>query len=160
IDRASDYNRGLLGTGPYRVAEWKTGEYILLERVPNYWRGTPAIAKILFKFLPNTNTRINELKTREVHLVATVPWDKYRDVADTPGLAIRRTPGNAYEHVTLNERRVPAFTDVRVRRALTHAVDRELIVRTILDGLATVADGPIQPVSWAYTNQVLKYPYD
>ena len=42
IDRASDYNRAPLGTGPYRVAEWKTGEYILLERVPNYWRGATA----------------------------------------------------------------------------------------------------------------------
>ena len=41
----SDYNRSLLGTGPYRVAEWKTGEYILLERVPTYWRGTPKIAQ-------------------------------------------------------------------------------------------------------------------
>ncbi len=45
IDRAGDYNRSLLGTGPYRVAEWKTGEYILLERVPTYWRGAPKIAQ-------------------------------------------------------------------------------------------------------------------
>ena len=44
IDRANDYNRAPLGTGPYRVAEWKSGEYILLEAVPNYWRGTPKIA--------------------------------------------------------------------------------------------------------------------
>ena len=39
IDRATDYNRAPLGTGPYSVAEWKSGEYIRLERVPNYWRG-------------------------------------------------------------------------------------------------------------------------
>ena len=108
IDRANDYNRALLGTGPYRVAEWKTGEYILLERVDSYWGGTPKIAKLLFKFLPNTNTRINQLKTGEVHVVATVPWDKHREIAGVPGLAVHRTPGNAYEHVTLNQRRFPA----------------------------------------------------
>ena len=39
IDRAQDYNRAPLGTGPYRVAEWRAGEYILLERAPHYWRG-------------------------------------------------------------------------------------------------------------------------
>jgi peptide/nickel transport system substrate-binding protein len=160
IDRANDYNRALLGTGPYKVAEWKTGEYILLERVDSYWGGTPRIAKLLFKFLANTNTRINQLKTGEVHLVGTVPWDKYREVAGVPGLTVHRTPGNAYEHVTLNQRRFPAFADLRVRRALTHAVDRDLIVRTILDGLAPVTHGPIQPVSWAYTDDIARYPFD
>jgi peptide/nickel transport system substrate-binding protein len=68
--------------------------------------------------------------------------------------------GNSYEHVTLNEHRVEAFRDVRVRRALTHAIDRELIVRTILDSLAPVIHGPIQPLSWAYTDSVARYPYD
>ena len=53
IDRAADYNRAPLGTGPYRVAEWKSGEYIRLERVPNYWRGSeyPHIKQILFRFV-------------------------------------------------------------------------------------------------------------
>jgi peptide/nickel transport system substrate-binding protein len=160
IDRATDYNRTLLGTGPYRVVEWKTGEYILLERVPGYWRGSPKIAKVLFKFLPNTNVRINQLKAGEVHLVATVPWDKFRELESQPGLVVHRTPGNAYEHVTLNQRRVPAFADTRVRQALTMAVDRDLIVRTILEGLAPVTHGPIQPVSWAYTDAMTKYPFD
>jgi peptide/nickel transport system substrate-binding protein len=52
IERAADYNRAPLGTGPYRVAEWKSGEYIHLERVPGYWRGTDApIRQILFRFV-------------------------------------------------------------------------------------------------------------
>ena len=130
IDRAQDYNRNPLGTGPYRVAEWKAGEYILLERVPHYWRGDeyPQIRRLMFQFVANTNTRINQLKSGEVHVVALVPWDKYREIA---GHAVDRraqdTPGNAYEHVTLNERQVPAFADVRVRRAL-HARARSRAV--------------------------------
>jgi peptide/nickel transport system substrate-binding protein len=160
IDRATDYNRSLLGTGPYRVAEWRSGEYIRLERVPSYWRGEPKIATLLFRFVSNTNTRINQLKAGEVHLVATVPWDKHREIATVPGLTIHRTPGNAYEHVTLNEKHFPAFADVRVRQALTLAVDRELIAKTILDGLAPVTHGPIQSVSWAYADDVRKYAFD
>jgi peptide/nickel transport system substrate-binding protein len=162
IDRASDYNRAPLGTGPYRVAEWKSGEYILLERVPNYWRGSeyPHIRQILFRFIPNTNTRIKQLKSGEVHLVAMFPWDKHREVAAIPGVTVHRTAGNAYEHVTLNQRRVSAFRDVQVRRALLHAVDRDTIASAILDGLAPVTNGAIQPVSWAFTPEVTTYPFD
>ena len=162
IDRAADYNRAPLGTGPYRVAEWKSGEYIRLERVPNYWRGSqyPHIKQILFRFVPNTNTRINLLKSREVHLVAMFPWDKHREVEGIPGVTVHRTPGNAYEHVTLNQRRVSAFREVEVRRALLHAVDRDTIASAILDGLAPVTHGAIQPVSWAFTAEVTTYPFD
>jgi peptide/nickel transport system substrate-binding protein len=162
IDGAQDYNRNPLGTGPYKVAEWKTGESVLLERVPDYWRGDslPAIRRILFRFIPNTTTRINQLRGGEVHVTALVPWDKYRDVRDVPGLTIHRMQGNSYEHVTLNQRSVAAFRDLLVRRALTHAIDRELLVRTILDSLAPVIHGPIQPVSWAFTDSVARYDYN
>jgi len=162
VDRAQDYNRNPLGTGPYRLAEWQAGEFIMLERVPHYWRGDeyPKIRRLLFRFVANTNTRINQLKAGEVHVVALMPWDKFREMRDVPSLVIHRTTGNAYEHVTLNQRQVPAFADVRVRRALILALDRELYARTILDGLAPVAHGAIQPVSWAYTDQVARYPFD
>jgi peptide/nickel transport system substrate-binding protein len=162
IDRAQDYNRNPLGTGPYHVVEWKSGEYILLERVPHYWRGDefPKIRQLLFKFVPNTNTRVNQLKNGEVHVVALAPWDKYRDISAIPSIVVARTRGNAYEHVTLNERQFPPFADVRVRRALISALDRERYTQTILDGLAPVADGPIQPVSWAYTDRIARYPFD
>jgi peptide/nickel transport system substrate-binding protein len=162
IDRAQDYNRNPLGTGPYRLTEWKAGEYILLERVPDYWRGngSPRIRRLMFKFVTNTNTRVAQLKSGEVHIVALVPWDKFREISAVPGILVMKTPGNAYEHVTLNEKRFPPFADVRVRRALMYALDRERYSRSILDGLAPVADGPIQPISWAYTSDLRHYRFD
>ncbi|HJN18378.1 MAG TPA: peptide ABC transporter substrate-binding protein, partial [Armatimonadota bacterium] len=160
IDRAQDYNRNPLGTGPYRVAEWRTGEYILLERVPTYWRGPAKIRQILFKFLTNTNTRINQLKSGEVHVVALVPWDRYREIAPLSEIAVHRMAGNSYEHVTLNQEQFPPFADLQVRRAMIHAIDRGLISETLLDGLAPVTHGPIQPLSWAHNDQVRRYTYD
>ena len=162
IDRAMDYNRSPLGTGPYRVAEWRTGEYVLLQRVDNYWRGDslPKIRRVLFKFLPNTTTRINQLKSGEVHVVALVPWDKARELAGVPGVTLHKLVGNSYEHVTLNQRNVAAFRDKNVRRALLHAIDREAIARTILDSLAPVANGPIQPMSWAFTDSIRTYAFN
>ena len=162
LNTANAYNRAPLGTGPYRVKEWKTGEYILLERAPNYWRGAeyPKIKQLLFRFLANTSTRINLLKSGEVHLVALVPWDKVRELAAVSTLRMNRVVGNGYEHVTLNQRHFAPFADVRVRQALAHAVDRPLLVRTLLDGQVEVVNGPIQPLSPAHEPQVATYPYD
>jgi len=95
-----------------------------------------------------------------VHVVALAPWDKYREMTAVPSVVIAKTRGNAYEHVTLNERQFPPFADVRVRRALISALDREGYTRTILDGLAPVAHGPVQPVSWAYSDRIAHYRFD
>lgn len=162
IDAATEYNRKPLGTGPYRVVEWKTGEYILLEGVPNYWRGAefPKIKRLLFKFLPNTTTRINQLKSGEVQMVALVPWDKVRELRGNANIRLNQVVGNGYEHVTLNQKQFTPFADVVVRRAMAHAIDRDLIVNTLLDSLVTVVNGPIQPLSSAYEKNVTTYPYD
>jgi peptide/nickel transport system substrate-binding protein len=162
IDKANDYNRSPLGTGPYRLAEWKTGEYALLEAVPNYWRGAqyPKIKRILFRFIANTSTRINQLRAGEIHVVALIPWDKVRELKDVPTIRLNRVLGNGYEHVTLNEQKFTPFANVRVRRALAHAIDRETIVKTILENEVTIANGPIQPLSWAYESNVPAYNYD
>lgn len=162
IDAASEYNRKPLGTGPYRVVEWKTGEYILLEGVPNYWRGAefPKIKRLLFKFLPNTTTRINQLKSGEVQLVALVPWDKVRELRGLPNVRLNTVVGNGYEHVSLNQKHFTPFAELAVRRAMAHAIDRNLIVNTLLDSLVRVVNGPIQPLSNAYEKDVVTYPYD
>jgi peptide/nickel transport system substrate-binding protein len=114
----------------------------------------------MFKFVTNTNTRINQLRSGEVHVVALVPWDKAREIRDVDGIELNQMVGNSYEHVTLNQREFTPFRDVRVRRALVHALDRELLVNTILDGLAPVIHGPIQPPSWAFTDDVRRYDHD
>jgi peptide/nickel transport system substrate-binding protein len=162
IEKANDYNRAPLGTGPYRVAEWKTGEHILLEKVPDYWRGPdyPKIERILFRFLTNTTTRINQLRAGEVHVVAVLPWDKVRQLESVPALRLNHIVGNGYEHVTLNQKQFAPFREVAVRKALSHAIDREGIVRTVLDSQVTVVNGPIQPRSWAYEPNVIAYPFD
>ena len=162
IDKAGDYNRNPMGTGPYKLAEWKTGEYILLEKVPNYWRGSqyPKIDKVLFRFISNTTTRINQLRSGELQLVALIPWDKVRDLSNVPSIRLNHILGNGYEHLTLNEKQFPPFRDLRLRQALAHAVDREAIVKTVLDNQVTIVNGPIQPLSWAYEPNVTVYAYD
>ena len=162
LNSATDYNRAPLGTGPYRVKEWKTGEYILLEAAPNYWQGAeyPRIKRVLFKFLTNTTTRINQLKSGEVHMVALVPWDKVRELRPISTLRLNQVVGNGYEHVSLNQKRFAPFRELAVRQALSYAVDRPLLVNTLLDSLVQIVNGPIQPLSPAYEPDVRAYNYN
>jgi peptide/nickel transport system substrate-binding protein len=155
-----EYDRRPIGTGPYKVAEWRTGEYLLLARNEDYWRGTPAIEKILFRFLPSSNTRMNQLRSGEVHVVDNVPLDKVDELEGIPGVEVSRTMGNSYAHVALNLREVPAFRDLRVRQAVAHAIDRRAIAEDVLEGVVTVVDSVIQPMSWAFNAGVAAYGYD
>jgi peptide/nickel transport system substrate-binding protein len=154
------YDRNPLGTGPYKVKEWRTGEYLLLERNEEYWRGAPKIRQILFRFLPSSNTRMNQLRAGEVHVVDNVPLDKLDELEGVSGLTLSRTMANSYAHVALNLREVPAFRDRRVRQAMAHAVDRRAIAEDVLDGVVTVVDSVIQPMSWAFDESVRFYEHD
>jgi len=160
LNEYKPYDRNPLGTGPYRVKEWKTGEYLLLERNESYWRGAPAVARILFRFLASSSTRINQLRSGEVHVVDNVPLDKLKEVESLPGVRLTRTMANSYLNAALNAKTVPPFGDVRVRQAVAHAIDREAIVRDVMEGVVTRVDTVIQPVSWAFNPNVKFYPYD
>jgi peptide/nickel transport system substrate-binding protein len=155
-----DYDRRPIGTGPYKVEEWRTGEYLLLTRNKDYWRGAPAIEKLLFRFLPSSNTRIHQLRAGEVHVVDNVPLDKVDEIQGIPEVEISRTMGNSYAHVALNLREVPAFRDLRVRQAVAHAFDRRAIAEEVLGGVVRVVESVIQPMSWAFNPNVRAYPYD
>lgn len=160
INAFPEYDRNPLGTGPYRVKEWKTGEYLLLERHDDYWRGPAPIQQILFRFLPSSNTRVNQLRSGEVHVVDNVPLDKLDELISVEGVTLSRTMANSYAHVALNLKEVPAFRDLRVRQAVAHAIDRASIADDVLDGVVTVVDSVIQPMSWAHNDQVEFYDYD
>ena len=155
-----EYDRNPIGTGPYRVSEWKTGEYLLLERNENYWRGPPAIRQILFRFLPSSNTRINQLRSGEVHVVDNVPLDKLDELESIEATTLSRTMANSYANIALNLKEVPAFRDLRVRQAVAHAIDRDAIANDVLEGVVTVVDSVVQPMSWAFNDAVEMYAYD
>ena len=122
--------------------------------------GRPVISRILFRFLASSSTRLNQLRSGEVHVVDNVPLDKLKEVESLPGVRLTRTMANSYLNAALNAKTVPPFGDVRVRQAVAHAIDREAIVRDVMEGVVTRVDTVIQPVSWAFNPNVKFYPYD
>jgi peptide/nickel transport system substrate-binding protein len=158
------YNRSPLGTGPFKFAEWKAGEYVRVVKNPDYWRGPdyPKLDEIIFYFVPDNNTRLNALKAKEYDLGQIQP-NQVKDVADLDGYKVVIVPSNSYLHFDTSvktERGKKLFSDKAVRQALYYAIDRKAIVTDLMEGTVTLADTPINPTSPYYNNSTTKYDYD
>jgi len=160
------YNRGeaLVGTGPFRFVEWRAGEYILVERNPDYWRdqlppgdparngheGTlPAIESIVWSFVPDQNTRLNALKAGQYHYGQITPT-QVEEMEGVEGYRVMLVSSNSFMHLDLslnteNARRL--FSEPEVRRALFHAVDRQAIADQLFRGTVRVANSPLNTTS-------------
>ncbi|MBX7186867.1 MAG: peptide ABC transporter substrate-binding protein [Vicinamibacteria bacterium] len=160
------YNRGpgLVGTGPFRFAEWKTGEYIRVVRNPEYWRGKdfPKIDEIVWAFIPDNNTRLLALKSGRYDWGRIQPT-QVSVVRNLPASEVHLIDANSVMHFDLairTETGRALFDDVRVRRAIFHAIDREGMAKKLMEGAVKVAEGPINPNSPYHNAKVTTYPYD
>ncbi len=161
---AADHTRklaeGATCTGPYQVRSFMAGDRVTLAANPNYRGPAPAIPRIELKILTDEATRSLELRKGTVHfLLNGVAPDRITEVESDPDLTIARTPSanTTYLGFNLGD---PTLTDLRVRRAVAHAIDRESIVRSLLGGHAALATGLLPPSNWAYDGAVPTVAYD
>jgi peptide/nickel transport system substrate-binding protein len=147
------YNRGseTIGTGPFKFAEWKSGEYIRVVRNENYWRGSqyPQIDEIVWSFIPDSNTRLNAMRASQYHFARLEPTQVI-EVQEVAGYIIHLVSQNTFMHFDLSinlERGRRLFSDQRVREALFHAIDRQAIAEQLMQGTVTIANTPINPTS-------------
>ena len=160
------YNRGaeLVGTGPFRFAEWRSGEYIRVVRNDDYWRGPeyPAIDEIVWSFLPDSNTRLNAMKAGQYHYARLEPTH-VSGVADLAGYETHLISSNTFLHLDLSlnsDRSAVLFADREVRRALFQAIDRNAIASQLMQGTVRVANTPINPTSPYHNPNVVASEYD
>jgi peptide/nickel transport system substrate-binding protein len=151
-----------IGTGPYRFLKWTTGEEIVLERNEEYWGKKPHIKRIVFKMISDPTVAFQVLKREEIDLagLTAIQWDR-----QTSSQRFKRnfeklsyfTPN--YSYIGWNMRR-PFFSDKRVRTAMTHLVNRKLILEKLLYNLGEVVTNPFYINSPEYDKSIEPYPYD
>lgn len=146
--RANPANRAPVGTGPFKLDSWRPGEAIRLVRHDAYWQpGRPLLDAIIYRVMPDAGQRLAALRTGEVQLAAFADIE----TADVPRL--RAEPRLAIDTagselfgplcwVEMNHR-VKPLDDVRVRRALAMAIDRDFVVNRVWPGLGRPATSPI-----------------
>ena len=134
------WGRAPVGTGPYKLARLRSGESIRLAAHEAYWGGQPPAASVTFQIVPEIAARMAGLSAGDYDLITEMPPDQFDTVKSDPALAV--VGGPILNHrVLLYDKFNPQLADVHVRRALSLAVDRELLVDTFWHGGVTVTHG-------------------
>lgn len=156
----SPKNSTPIGTGPFKFKSWQTGQYILLENHPDYFKGTPKLDQVLIKIIPDTSTAFLALKKGEIHMSGLEPNNVEKAKA-IPHLSVFSFDDLTYTYMGLNLNK-QAFKNNNVRKALNYAINREAIIEKTLNGLGSPAYLPSSPVSWAYPeeNSITFYNYN
>lgn len=151
----------VVGTGPFKFVEWVQGERIVVERFDDYWQeGLPYLDKIVFKFIPEESTALMQLRLGEVHILEDVARKDIATLEEDDNVAVEMVTGIQHEQIYLNTAN-PPFDDIRVRQALSHAIDRQAIIEGIFEGYAEISPGPYHPWFWTHNPEWEQpYPYD
>jgi len=145
----SAYASKPVGTGPFVVTRYQPGVELDLVANPRYWRGPPKLKEVRFVTIPNTNTALVMMKTGDVDVWPEPPEALVPELAAVAGAHVTHHPWNQFEYIGFNLTH-PPLDDRDVRLALAMDVDRELLVRNILHGNGSVANGDQPPYSWAF----------
>lgn len=153
-----DYPLHPVGAGPYKLEEFIPGESATVVRFDEYWNGPPNLDRIVFRTIPEDGARSAALEVGEVDTVVPVAINNVAELEDTDGVVVESKPVITMVYIGFNLSRAP-FDDLKVRQALSMAVDRTTIVDTVLGGFATVADSPMAEGTFGYAPSPT-YDYD
>ena len=155
-----------IGTGPFRFVSYTPADRVVLERNPSYFRtGLPGVDRLVFRVVPTAGTAVAALEKGEIDYVGGVAGPDVDRLRKTPGIAVVSgtggSGGSVCEDVLIPNLSRPPLGDVRVRRAIAMAIDRQFIVDRVYFGQGRPATGPISHLlAWAYTPDVRQYPHD
>ena len=141
-----------IGAGPYRLKEWKAGSSLTLEASPTYFDGRACIDEVVFRIIPDSATMFMETRAGRLDMMDLSPLQYLRETGGrewTENYSKYRYLASVYVFLGFNMQH-PFFKDVRVRRAISHAISRDEIVQGVLLGQGVPAFGPYKPGSWAY----------
>lgn len=157
---ADPFNHAPIGTGPYQFQDWRSGDRLLYRANPDYFRGRPAVGALEFKFVPDDNAAFMQLKNGAIDIYQTVGLTQYKSVQKIAGVRLFNTPALLWEHLSFNLDK-PYFKDARVRRAIAHAINKQVLSDKVYDGLFRPAWSDQSPLSWAYAPDLENAtPYD
>ncbi len=162
-----DFNSGraAIGTGPYRFVSWQRGDRVELRGYPQHWRGAPEFDRVTLRFIPNTSARVAALLAGSVDVIDGIPPNDVATVATRKELRVWSGLTNRITFLAIDSSRpvTPFATDldgaplprnpladIRVRRAISHMINRPALVDRIAGGQGVVAGQIVPPGQGGY----------
>lgn len=159
VTEAGDsYGQHPIGTGPYKFISWASGDRIVLEAFPEYFKGETPVKNLIFRSIVEETNRTIGLETGELDIVYDIlGMDKTR-LQNDPKYNYIEEPGVSMTYLGFNVKKAP-FDNPKVREAISYAIDQAPIIETAFLGGAVAADSIIGPKLFAYS-PVGKYEYN
>jgi peptide/nickel transport system substrate-binding protein len=136
-----------IGTGPFKFVEWRRDERLVLERNPDYWGGPADASRVTFRFIPEFSARMAALLSGEIDIMKDVPPHALEAVERSGRAKVRSTVSSRINYLALVNLKPGPMQDLRVRRAMNHAVDVDELIKQVLKGHATRMCGPLSPAN-------------
>ena len=156
--RDSDFNRHPVGTGPFVFREWKSDQYIMLDRHDDYWEGTPNYRRYTFRIVPNLLTQELEFYGGAIDSYGVQPHQVER-LKNDPRYQNFSGLSFGYSYIGYNIRR-DLFKNQKVRKALGMAIDTDKVIRYVMHDQAERITGPFVKQTEYYDNAIQPLPYD
>ena len=156
-EKRGDLRRTAIGTGPFILQEWVPQSHLKARRNPDYWdKGKPSVDAVEIKIIPDEASIIAQLRTGNIHHALLEDNKNYLLVKDDKRLNAMRSPRLGFDCMVMNLGRKP-FDDVRVRQAISLAIDRNEVLQVAASGLGQVT-GPLTPAMkpWALPIEAFK----
>lgn len=150
-----------IGSGPYKFTSWTKDDAIELEAFNDYFGGKPAIDTVVFKIIPESSARVSALQAGEVDLITAVPTSQVEYLSKTENLEVSSVGTTRLVYLTMNTLKEGSpMQDVRVRKAVNHAIDRNALINGLLDGYALPASNLALDIFDYYDGSIKGYDYD
>ncbi len=161
-DMKSYDNAQMLGSGPYKLKEFKTGQYIWLEANEDYWGGKPGVDEIVFKIYGTEDARNMAMQTGDIDMIGYlgVEPNTLDGFKKTEGIEIITSPDINLYWINFNLHQENGIQDLEVRKAIMQGIDVQRIIDMALVGYGTPVDSLVYPELEWYNKDVNKYPYD
>jgi peptide/nickel transport system substrate-binding protein len=134
-----------IGTGPFMWDKRVVGQSVTLKRNPFYWqKGKPYLDGVTWTFVSDENTRELQLRGGQIQVDEFPPFNSIAKLQKTPGVKMSLFPSTRTDYLDMNEL-YPPLKDVHVRRAISYAIDRKAIVKSVLFGFGSPANSQLPP---------------
>ncbi len=150
-----------VGTGPFIFKEWRTGDRVLLEKNPNYWRsGSPKVNQLVIRFITDPAARLAQLRAGQIDFTTELSLDQQKEIESDPNLQAVLRPAFNIGYLALNPSYKP-LSNLRVRQAIAYAIKQADIVKAFWNNLG-IRDAHFTPppLAWAQDSSLAPYSYD
>jgi peptide/nickel transport system substrate-binding protein len=132
-------------TGPFKVEEFQQDQELVAAHHAGHWGPAPSLTRVIFRYLPDSQSRVLALQSGDIDIAVYIAPESVPTVQKAPHLAVVSAAPVALDFMYCNHRRAP-WQDARVRQAVALAIDREALVKAVMQGEGVAATGPFPPV--------------